>query len=634
MTYMDVLEKWAIYSEYDREQTSFNLLSSNYTLHKVGKLIEMLLSEYDNTGMLAVIYAKIQFENLLKETKITVWDVLSNPDTYKAEKDMYELFNTPIVTDAENEFIGRLNHIYLKITNGKLIGEDDGQRKQLLDSIERVVESINKCNVDLFAKDGEVCNVQNVSTKLHIFNTLAECLLAIEKAQDGIYFCFISAGNSADCFFSFFLKSNGTIISVNDRVDEAYIGQHGNSRNARWTESKVDGIFPYDYIFKYSDHDYKGYATKYEIEEDKLDLYNLGIEVFMPIVISMLLIVLKYSNKEIELPLHYIDSFLPENQLKIESRELMVIGESSLVVAHNNVDIHFDNSKILSGDYAEEFDFHDKKNGNYKETGYFTNENQLMVELWGDGFVFNPTTIFQTNNVACLMDKENESYIPEFVGTEKRIRLQVYKEARMQLAEYMEDNIYEAWVEYGRTKAIKKWYRQSLLANKEVIYRMLMEYEEDIDRGDKSKLYDGWRRSDGSINIYIYRNQDYPSGIISSDIINGTRTGEYEWKWLCDVNGCACNTWFVIAPQTWEQLEFLTGQEVPKIVKGWNVNGRPYYGNTLLDSTDAVAKVGTPFEHFNSYSSNDRFKDAYYDFKVAFGFSKRGWNKIKKELKG
>lgn len=632
MTYMDVLEKWAIYSEYDREQTSFNLLASNYTLHKVGKLIEILLSEYDNTGMLAVIYAKIQFENLLKDTKIKVWDVLSNPDTYKEEKDMYELFNTPIVTDAENEFIGRLNHIYLKITNGKLIGEDDGQRKQLLDSIERAVESINKCNVDLFMKVGEIGNVQNVSTKLHVFNTLAECLLSIEKAQDGIYLCFISAGNSADCFFAFFLKSNGTIVSVNDRIDEAYIGQHGNSRNARWTESKVDGIFPYDYIFNYSQHDYKGYATKYEIEEDKLDLYNLGIEVFMPIVISMLLIVLKYSNKDIELPLHYLDSFLPENQMKIESHELMVIGESSLVVGHNNVDIHFDNQKILSGDYAEEFDFHNKKNGNYKETGYFTNDNQLMVELWGDGFVFDPTTILKTNNITCLMDKENESYIPEFVGTEKRIRLQVYKEARMQLAEYMKDKIYEAWVEYGKTEAIKKWYQNALLANKDTIYRMLMEYEEDIVQGTKSKLREGWRRSDGSINIYITRNDDYPTGhMLSADkIIGCTRDG---WKWFCDVTGCVCNTWFVIAPQTWEQLEFLTGQEVPKIVKGWNANGRSYYGNPLLDSTDAVARVGTPFEHSNSYSSNDRFKDAYYDFKVAFGFSKRGWNKIKKELK-
>ncbi|KAI4445355.1 hypothetical protein C823_007862 [Eubacterium plexicaudatum ASF492] len=634
MTYMDVLEKWAIYSRYDREQTSFNLLSNAYGFHQIGKLIEMLLSEYDETGMLAVIYTKIQFENLLKETKITVWDVLSNPDAYRAEKDMYELFNTPIVTEAENDFIGRLNHIYLKITNGKLIGKDDGQIKQLFNSIEKVIESINRCNVDLFMKGGKINNVQNVSTKLYIFNTLAECLINIENAQDGIYFCFISASNSADCFFAFFLKSNGNIISVNDRVDEAYIGQHKNSRNGSWTEQKVDGIFPYDYIFNYSKRDYKGYASKYEINDEKLDLYNLGIEVFMPIVISMLLIVLKYTNKDVELPLHYLDSFLPENQLKIKNHKLMVIGKSNLIVSHNNVDISFDNQKILSGDYAEEFNFHNKKNINYKETGYFTNDNQLMVDLWGEGFVFDPTTIFKSNNISCLMDKENESYIPEFIGTEKRMRLQVYKEARMQLAEYIKEKIYQAWVDYGKTEKIKEWYQQSLLSNKEFIYRMLMKYEEEIENGIKSELSCGWRRSDGSINIYITRNDDYPFGhMLSSDGIIGCTRKRDGWKWLCNVTGCVCNMWFVIAPQTWEQLELLTNQEVPKIVKGWNVDGRSYYGNPLLDSTDAVASVGTPFEHNNSYSSDDKLKDAYYDFKVAFGFSKRGWNKIMKELK-
>ena len=269
----------------------------------------------------------------------------------------------------------------------------------------------------------------------------------------------------------------------------------------------------------------------------------------MPIVISMLLIILKYTNKDIKLPLHYLDSFLPENQLKIESHELMVIGESSLVVSHNNVDIHFDNQKILSGEYAEEFDFHDKKNGDYKETGYFTNDNQLMVDLWGEGFVFDPTAIFKSNNITCLMDKENESYIPEFVGSEKRMRLQVYKEARMQLADYMKEKIYQAWVDYGKTEKIKEWYQQSLLSNKDFIYRMLMEYEEEVENGSKSELGCGWRRSDGSINIYITRNDDYPAGhmLPADGIIGCTRDG---WKWFCNVTGCVCNTWFVVAPQT------------------------------------------------------------------------------------
>lgn len=630
MTYLDILEKWAIYSGYDRKQTSFNLLSVDYEMHRVGKYIEMLLSEYDPSGMLAVIYAKIQFENLLKKTKISLWDILKSPECFQEEKEMYEIFNMPAITAAENEFIGRLNQIYLKITEGKLIGEDGEQREQLLKSIETVVESIKKCNVDLFLKGGKIHDVRNISTKLHIFNTLSECLLSIENAQDGMYFCFIKVGNSADCFFSFFLKSNGTIISVNDRIDEAYIGQHRNARNGRWTEGKVDGIFPYNYIFQYSEHDYKGYATQYEIDEEKLDLYNLGIPVFMPIVISMLLIILKYSDKDIEMPMHYLDSFLPENREKIESHELMVIGESSLACGHNAVDISFDNQKIISGEYAEEFQWENGRN--YKETGSYSNYNQFMVDLWGEGFVFDESAVFSNNHVACLMDKEAKTYVPEFVGTEKRLRLQVYKEARLQLATYMNDRIYEAWVAFGKTQAIKEWYRTALLNNKEFLYQMMMDYEADIESGEKKTITLGWRRP-GEINIYIIRDSKYPEGTLLNheDLLGCERIG-HEWKWISDVNGCTCNLWFVIAPQTWKDLEYLTGTEVPKIVKGWNVDGHSYSGNPLLDSCDPVDTVKTPFEH-QSYEHDDRWYGSYYPFKFAFGFSKSGWKQIKKELK-
>ena len=626
MTYLEVLEKWAIYSEYDREQTSFNLLSKNYALHKVGKYIEMLLSEYDPSGMLAVIYAKMQFKTLLQGAKITVWDVLTDPECLKKEKEMYEVFNISVITEAENDFIDRLNQIYIKITEGKLIGEDN--REQLLNSIETVVESIKKCNVDLFLKGGKIHDVRNISTRLHIFNTLAECLLAMERAQDGMYFCFIKAGNSADCFFAFFIKSNGTILSVNDRIDEAYIGQHGNARNGRWTEGKADGIFPYDFIFQYSEHDYKGYATKYEINEEKLDLYNLGIEVFMPIVISMLLIILKYSDKDIEMPIHYLDSFLPESRGKIESHELMVIGESNLACGHNAVDLFFDNQKILSGGYAEEFKWENGKN--YKETGSFSNNNQFMVDLWGDGFVFDESAVFANNNVTCLMDKH--AYVPEFVGTEKRLRLQVYKEARLQLANYMNNRIYEAWVAFGKTQAVKEWYRAALLNNKEFLYRMMMDYEAALGSGEKKAITMGCRRL-GEINIYIIRDSIYPDGAMLSreDLFGCKRIGR-EWKWISDVNGCTCNLWFVIAPQTWKDLEYLTGTEVPKIVKGWNIDGHSYSGNPLLSSCDPVESVKTPFE-YEKYNREDRWVNSYYPFKFAFGFSKSGWNQIKKELK-
>ena len=218
---MDVLEKWAVYSKYDREQTRFNLMNMEYKFHTIGKQVEKLLAEYDSTGMLAVLYVKRQFELMLTDAKISLLDVLVNPNSYKDEKEMYAMFNEDVVVKAENEFIGKLNQIYLHVTKDKLIGENKEQKQQILDSIGNVVNSINKCKVDMFAKGGRIKAVTHIDTQLHVFNTLAECLLTVEKAEDGIYFCFISAGDSADCFFSFFFKSNGTIISVNDRIDEA-----------------------------------------------------------------------------------------------------------------------------------------------------------------------------------------------------------------------------------------------------------------------------------------------------------------------------------------------------------------------------------------------------------------------------
>mgnify|MGYP003312055157 CR=1 FL=1 len=46
MKYMEILDKWAIYTEYDSNQTKFNLLSLNYHWHKVGEVIETILKDY------------------------------------------------------------------------------------------------------------------------------------------------------------------------------------------------------------------------------------------------------------------------------------------------------------------------------------------------------------------------------------------------------------------------------------------------------------------------------------------------------------------------------------------------------------------------------------------------------------
>lgn len=629
MTYLEILNKWAEYIEYDPNQKSFNLLSHSYELHRVGEMIGNIL-DYDESGALATIYAKQKFKQIVKDCKVSAWEALSNPNFLFEEKDMYNIFYDKHVQEAENEFIGNLQNIHSKITKEKLIGEEESNEKQIqkiLNCLSEVIESIGRCNVDLFKKGGIIQRKLNVNTHIHIFESLLECLVAIENAEDGMYLCYIRAGNSADCFFGFFIKSNGTILSVNDRVDEAYIGQHRNSRNGRWTEGKVDSIFPYDYIFHYSGYDYKGYATKYIINEDKLNLYNLGISGYMPIVIAMFLILLKYGEKELDMPLHFIDSLVPMNQLQIKNYEIMDLKSSNIATLHNSIDLFFDLNKLISGKYAEEFAYNSECNIN--EYGYFSNSNQFMVDLWSEGFTID-TDFFNNGNIKSLINKSS-TYFPEFVGSEKRIRLQAYVNIRKQLADYMNDKIYQSWIEFGKTDAVKKWYRESILERKHFIYKMFYEYEKDNkNRVTLPDVTHDYCNPD-AININT-QFSEYPSGYgIHEDDILGCIRDDYEYKFLCDVNKCKCNVWFIIRPRSWKDIEYLIGKECIKIVKGWLYDGHRYSGNSLLNVTDPVDVVCTPFEYRHSFLDT-RYSTAFYNFTVAFGFSKRGWNKIKKQI--
>lgn len=650
MNYMEILNKWGEYINYNREQKTFNLMNNDYRFHKIGETIERILQEYDGTGMLAVIYARLHFERVMSEGKISVLDILENPDCIRKEREMYECLNSTVATDAEKKFISKLNSLYSQVTQGKLIGEGEDNRKEIMNSLDNVMTDIAKCNTDLFLKGEEVGKIENISTKLHIFNNLAECLLTIEKSADGMYYCFISAENSADCYFSFFIKNNGNIISVNDRANEQFIGQHSVSRNGRWTEQKADGIFPYDYIFNYSGHDYKGYATKYEIDENAVDMYNLGIEVFMPIIIAMLLLVFKFSNKELDLPMKHIDSFLPANIEKIENHALMPIGKSELAVKQAEINISYSNEEIISGTPAEEFT---NKDNHWDERGVFENKNQYMIDLWGEGFVYDPSNLFQKSNVTYLIDKEKEenkdkelSYIPEFIGTEKKMRMQVYTDARKQLADYMRQKIYEEWDRFGRTKAVEEWYTKALVENKDYLLRLM--YETYAGIRNKEGVGSSIHICPGSYSRTIYHTEQCVIGIQYDEEPGGweisrkhgllgciktpSLRGYYYDSLLDETNGKKCNMWFVFTPQTWENLEELTGREVPKCVKGWLRNGHSSRGNHLLNNTDAVDDVGTPFEHYESRSKlYNNIREVEYSFMFAWGFSKSGWKKFVKE---
>lgn len=632
MKYMEILDKWAIYTEYDANQTKFNMLSLNYHWHKVGEVIETILKDYDPTGMIACLYAKKNFIRVMQETQIKLWDFLSNSSEYDDEKEIYTMFMDEALLRAEEEFYGKMNELYARITMGKMIGATPDNMEQIMVALENVVESFSKCKIELVKKGGKIENIKNIDINLHVFNTYAECVLAVEQAIDGMYLCFIRANNSPHCFFAIIIKENGTIVSCNDRIDEAYIGNLTHARNGRWTEAKVDKVFPYDYIFSYSDFDYKGYATEYMLNEEKFNIYELGLEGFMPIMVAMMLLTFRVKETDLDsFPLRYIDSLLPYNEEIITKNELMVIGTSEIVEAHKQVNLSFDTQKLLKGEYAREF----TESGMYYERGTFNNKNIGMVELWGQGFEIDWNALHKTNNVKYLTDKEKDAngYIAEFVGSEQRIRMQMYKEIREQLAEYMRDNIYNEWVAFGKTEAVRDWYRKAIIANKDYLFQLMNEHYDGLEAGTSKNGYHNGREMGLSLLI----GEKYPNYSYSIKDYYGMYTDSRR-RYMDEVNHKECTVWFLITPSNHKDLELLTGQEVPKIVKFWNEDGHDSSGNQNLDATDATDEVGTPFERRES-NINKRYcggswmsrNESEYQFKIAWGFSKSHFNEIRKE---
>ena len=92
MNAKNILNKFAEYLTYKKNQTSGNSFDIDYAIYKSHDVIEQLLSCYNPTGELAVIYAKNIFIKTMQNSKIQLIDILDNPDLLQKEKDIYAMF--------------------------------------------------------------------------------------------------------------------------------------------------------------------------------------------------------------------------------------------------------------------------------------------------------------------------------------------------------------------------------------------------------------------------------------------------------------------------------------------------------------------------------------------------------------
>lgn len=621
LSVLDILNKWVEYSEYDPDQKCFIMGSKNYEMNKSSKLASKILDLYDKTGNMSVIMLKESFLNILKDERVSVLSIVQNNGFLDKTIEMYNMFCSNTVKNAYIYFNDIVKHMYKEVIGIELIGEN---RENYASWIESIVNDVERLGVDIYKKDGKPLKIEKFYKKLLVFNSLGEAVLTLERAEDGVYTCYINVGYTSDSYFGFFVKSGGNFVGFTDRINEEYPWQHKrlNVRNGRWADNKSDTIFPYGTILDYDNYCSKGYAMKFKVKESFSDKDTNSIEFkdlefnygYDGIILGMILLKMRYNDKIIDGDEVYIESLLKNNiniliNKSTNKNELMTIEDSSIALRNKDIDINFSLDQII----GENVPFEEFKNGD-------------IVRIYGKGFEPDYSKVYESDNIKKLVDTHYEDSIikPEYVGSKERLEKGAYYIIREQLADYIDKQIEKEWVEKGGLKAYKKWYMDAIKDNLSNLLNLCMQkvVNDSITEETQRKLYG----TDYHIHFIFGERYAKDEYLMYDQYINDRNDSN---SFMCPITGTSSSIFFVLEPITLDGISMLTGREmkdIPTMIKLGKMHRG--YGNSLLNMEDPVKKVIKPF-------GDNKINGEYtrYNFKVAIGISKRAFNKLLKIVK-
>lgn len=624
-----ILLKWAEFTSYDPEQRSFNLLSGEYDLHKCGDKIKQIQNHCDSSGVVSVLYAKLRFKEIFEKASVNFWSMIEHPKALDPYVEMWELFNSDPVKDAENILVDRFNEISYSIAKNLQIGKVDREDslKKIYNSIGDITEGLEKLHIDQYLRSDDPIKAGKVCKDISVFNTLAECLVTLEKAEDGIYVCYISQYSTSAGYFGVFVKSNGNLYSINDRPGEKYIGQHEaqSVRNNRWTEAHAYGLFPYQMVIETLSTDRFGNNDEVEVICEKLPIADLPQEEFIHFIILLVMLRQRIeSMHEENIPHMYTNAMLPCSLDTIKSDEKMfpAIKEGSMIMTETaGIDLpHYRAKDITSGELQKKYDRSNKTEQNHY-TGVFTEYNQHLVDTYGKDFELNEDSLLRYNYPALEDGEHNGKLVAEFVGPKEKFELEQYRQARAQLAEYIKDKMEQEYEEFGGYKSLMNWFHDTCDRHKENIIREAVRIYKEImiDKTMTNRPEDVYGFPVSDKVVATIKEGFFPFASVSIRHMLNEEKKKYS-NYLCPVTGARASVWILIQPCTWLEMERIFGEELPSIVKGWT-NGTTsiYTGNFLLDCIDPVARLKHPVQKKEK------------DFSIAVGFSRRGLKKLLKD---
>lgn len=583
-------------------------------------------NEFDDSGKVTLIYLASLCRNQINNTMIPVDYALTKSKTLDIYRKCLSCVQSEEVTTGRKEIVDNLAKAIGLVSGKKVIGDTSAIDSSLDGALKEIFKEFNKLKFEVYANSGKpIGNLTNTSVSVQVCGSLAECLLRLEKSNDGIYIGFISNPGTLDGWFGYFVKSNGNYFSYNERIDEAYVGQHGNMRNGRYAEyGKAYGLFPYELCEFSEETDYKGYSTSMRIGENR-DLFSGdNLEVAIRVFLTMALISGKHRGSTLNDRPVVVNSLLNNNlaQIKqedVKSTDIVLWKDSQIVRATNSFQVPiFDEKRVIAGEYNKEFN--DGEGKDPSATGIFCGANQEIVDAYGDGFRINQDKILASKSSMRLIGEGNTEQ--EFIGSPERLRLQAYYEVRKQLCKYIGGKMYKDYQDFGEEDGLRKWYTDRL---KERMPKIL------------SLCIETMHRLNGESGEWEYGESEKPKNAPDSNFVHEEppftidfNTGKYphytqislsKFKaglYLCPVTGKTASYHFRFCFSNYVQVQNFLGCELPKFCVGWREQ-RIYNGNPILNVTDPIGNFNHPVREFPV-------------FNFTIDLSKSGVKKIEKQI--
>ena len=575
-------------------------------------------NEFDNTGELTLIHLASLCRKQIAGTMAPIEAMLSDSHVLEPYRQCKRNIDSEIVKESRDSIVSRLAAIISNVSEQGLIGDTRAIDEALEDATEAIFKSFSKLHFEVYLDSGHpIGDFSHFSSSVQVSGSLAEMLLRLEKAPDGIYVGYVT-NPGLDGWFGFFCKSCGNMFSYNERIDEAYVGQHARMRNGNYTDNKAYDLFPYELV-KFSDErDYKGYSRSMDIDEQRqlLDVQNFAI--FIRAILSMALISQKHVGGRLDGQPVVVNSLMASNLARLndanaETSAIVKWEGSPLVKVNTSFEVPvFDEEKVLRGDYNAEFNRGDDKK--WRECGWFEGINQDIVDAYGNGFHIDQDKVLSSNSSRRLIgDTQTEQ---EFIGSRQRLRLHAYYEVRKQLANFIVKQMNADFDKFGGLEGVEKWFSERVKEKTDKVLSYCRDVYEKSDGNTHDRFKFGEDEVQQPEGDFRARNNAFCVWFDKKPMYAKVWLSERkEWNHvICPITGSKATLFFKFDFSTYLQVRDFLECDLPKFCTGWR-EWELYNGNSILDVTDPVGNIRTPLSGKNPFS-------------FSIGLSKSGLNKL------